>query len=102
MEGAFAFTAAGAIVVSVPVATGEADEAADLFGERLTGERGFGVFFGGHGLGGGAGVVGKATLCGTVGWTLFGGKSSWAAWCEGWDRDYDCGSGLDVYRPVPW
>jgi hypothetical protein len=54
------------------------------------------------GVGGGAGVVGKATLCGTVGWTLFGGKSSWAAWCEGWDRDYDCGSGLDVYRPVPW
>jgi hypothetical protein len=34
------------------VATGEADEAADLFGERLTGERGFGVFFGGHGGGG--------------------------------------------------
>jgi hypothetical protein len=31
------------------VATGEADEAADLFGECLAGERGSGVFFAGHG-----------------------------------------------------
>ena len=39
-EGAFAFAAAGLIAVGVPVAAGEADEAADLFSERLAGERG--------------------------------------------------------------
>ena len=50
-EGAFAFTAAGLVTVGVPVAAGEADEAADLFGERLAGEWGCGVFFGSHGGG---------------------------------------------------
>ena len=48
-EGAFAFAAAGLVAVGVPVAAGEADEAADLLGECLAGERGCGVFFGGHG-----------------------------------------------------
>jgi hypothetical protein len=42
------------------VATGEADEAADLFGECLAGERGSGVFFAGHG--GGASSIWPARL----------------------------------------
>ena len=59
-ESAFAFSSAGLVAVGVPVATGEADEAADLLGEGLAGERSCGVFFGGHGGVGCGGWVGAA------------------------------------------
>lgn len=51
LEGAFAFAAAGLVVVGVPVGAGEADASGGFLDEGRAGEVGvvFLVFFGGHG-----------------------------------------------------